>query len=138
MAWINFAEVAARAARRRDGGGSISGKNVRRVAENYLTSDFGFKEERLRVFGDAFQQLDVSPVASSFQLFGKRSKRDSKPVGCLAEHSDDLRRELNGWGGGRSLQWVSPRGLTWFMLIVIAASSSTETGTPRPAPEFFL
>lgn len=44
MAWNNFAEVAARAT----GGGNVRrrtrGKNVRRVAGNYLTSDFGFKQ----------------------------------------------------------------------------------------------
>jgi len=43
MAWINFAEVAARATRRRDDRRGTRGKNVRRVAKNYPTSDFGFK-----------------------------------------------------------------------------------------------
>lgn len=42
MAWSNFAEVAARATRRRDDRPSISAKNVRRLTNNYLTSVFGF------------------------------------------------------------------------------------------------
>jgi hypothetical protein len=35
-------------------------------------------------------------------------KRDSKPAGYFAERSGDLRRVLNRWGGGRSLQYVDP------------------------------
>jgi hypothetical protein len=43
MALSNFAEFAARAARRRDDRRAIRGKNVRRIAVKDLTSDFGFK-----------------------------------------------------------------------------------------------
>jgi hypothetical protein len=41
MAWSYFAEVTARATRRRDDRGNVSGKNVRRVAEKLF--NFGFR-----------------------------------------------------------------------------------------------
>jgi len=41
--------------------------SLRRVQRN--AGPALFEDERLRVLGDAFQQLDVSPVASSFQHF---------------------------------------------------------------------
>ena len=56
MARSNFAEVAARATRRRDDKRDISSKNVRRVTEK--SSNFGFRVEYVRKF------LKLAPFGS--------------------------------------------------------------------------
>jgi len=39
-----------------------------------------FEDERLRILGDAFQQFDISPVASPFQRLSFCSSASSKAV----------------------------------------------------------
>jgi hypothetical protein len=54
---------------------------------------------RYRFQKKPMKKLPVEMPVPAFML-----KRDSKPVGYLTVRSDDLRRELNRWGGGRSPQ----------------------------------